>query len=153
MILRLVLAAPVAGIVFFALWPWLYRDTLIRTLGYLGFFSDHYQVPMWYLGQVTSFPPWHFPFVMVLAVMPAFLTVLYIAGAARVFRDPTERALGGLLVIGALVPMIALTTGKMTVFNNDRFLMPSFPYLAALAGIGAVDDSLDPPQVLLAVHP
>jgi 4-amino-4-deoxy-L-arabinose transferase-like glycosyltransferase len=136
MILRLGLAIPISGAVFFALWPWLYRDTLNRTLGYLGFFSDHNPVPMLYLGQVTSFPPWHFPFVIVLAVVPAFLTLLYIAGVVRTFRDPTGLALGGLLVIGALVPMIALTTGKMTVFNNDRFLMPSFPYLAALAGIG-----------------
>lgn len=135
-ILRLALAIPIAGAVFFAFWPWLYRDTFSRTLGYLGFFSDHYPVPMLYLGQVTSFPPWHFPFVIVLVVVPTVLTLLYIAGAVRIFRAPTGRALGGLLIIGALVPMIALTTGKMTVFNNDRFLMPSFPYLAALAGIG-----------------
>ena len=135
-ILRLALAIPIAGVVFFAFWPWLYRDTFSRTLGYLGFFSNHGHVPMWYLGQVLSFPPWHFPFVMVLAVVPAALTLLYMAGAVRIFRRQTGRALGGLLLIGALVPMLALTTGKITVFNNDRFLMPSFPYLAALAGIG-----------------
>jgi hypothetical protein len=44
--------------------------------------------------------------------------------------------LGGLLFINALVPLLALTTGKSMVYDNDRLFMPAFLFLAALAGMG-----------------
>src|SRR4030042_64896 len=45
-------------------------------------------------------------------------------------------SLGGLLFLNALVPLLALTTGKSMVYDNERLLMHVFPFLAALAGMG-----------------
>ncbi|HSB03363.1 MAG TPA: hypothetical protein VLE49_22120, partial [Anaerolineales bacterium] len=40
------------------------------------------------------------------------------------------------LFLNALVPLLALTTGKNMVYDNERLLMHVFPFLAALAGMG-----------------
>jgi hypothetical protein len=44
--------------------------------------------------------------------------------------------MGILFVFNALVPMIALAVGESMVYDNERLFMPTFVYIAALAGIG-----------------
>jgi hypothetical protein len=127
------------------IWPWLYREFVPRALEYLLFLTiDHWEIGQWYLGRFTMPPPWHFPFLIVVAVVPLTLTLLYMLGIARTVvdracpecREGNTRAFGGLLVLGALVPMLALAAGGSAVYDNDRMLMSSFPFLAALAGLG-----------------
>jgi hypothetical protein len=43
--------------------------------------------------------------------------------------------LGGLFVLGALTPMVLLMAAQ-EVYDNERLFMPTFPFLAALAGLG-----------------
>jgi 4-amino-4-deoxy-L-arabinose transferase-like glycosyltransferase len=118
-------------------WPWLYHESVERMWEYVRFLTvDHWEIGQWYLGRFYTPPPWHFTFVMVFAVVPLVLTVLCVVGIARAIVERQERALGSLLIIGALVPMLALAIGQSMVYDNDRLFVPSFPYLAALAGIG-----------------
>ena len=118
-------------------WPWLYRYSVERMWEYVRFVTfDHWEIGQWYLGRFYMPPPWHFAFVMVFAVVPLVLTVLYVVGIAREIVEKRERELGGLLIIGALIPMLALAIGQSMVYDNDRLFMPSFPYLAVLAGLG-----------------
>ncbi len=118
-------------------WPWLYRESVERLVEYVRFVTvDHWEIGQWYLGRFYMPPPWHFTFVMVFAVVPLVLTVLYVVGIARAIVEKRERTLGVLLIIGALVPMLVLAVGQSMVYDNDRLFVPSFPYLAALAGIG-----------------
>jgi 4-amino-4-deoxy-L-arabinose transferase-like glycosyltransferase len=118
-------------------WPWLYHESVERMWEYVRFVTiDHWEIGQWYLGRLHMPPPWHFTFVMVFAVLPLVLTVLYVAGIVRTIAEKRERELGVLLVIAALVPMLALAIGQSMVYDNDRLFMPSFPFLAALAGIG-----------------
>jgi len=119
------------------LWPWLYPDLLGRLDAYIRWITvDHWKIGQWYLGQFHMPPPWHFAFVMTLAIVPLALTVLYLAGIVRVARQRQLRAFGGLLVLSALTPVLALAVGESMVYDNDRLFMPAFPFLAALAGLG-----------------
>jgi hypothetical protein len=120
-----------------ALWPWLYSDLWGRLDAYIRWITvDHWKIGQWYLGRFYMPPPWHFSFVMTLAVVPLALTALYLTGIVRVVRQLWLRAFGGLLVLSALTPLLALAIGKSMVYDNDRLFMPALPFLAALAGLG-----------------
>jgi 4-amino-4-deoxy-L-arabinose transferase-like glycosyltransferase len=120
-----------------ALWPWLYPDLLGRLDAYIRWITvDHWKIGQWYLGRFTMPPPWHFSFVMTLSVVPLALTFLYLTGIVRVVRQRPLRAFGGLLVLSALTPLLALAIGETVVYDNERLFMPVFPFLAALAGLG-----------------
>jgi hypothetical protein len=64
------------------------------------------------------------------------LTLLSAVGALHIIGGSRAQSLGWLFIIGAVIPILVLASGKAQVFDNDRLLMPSFPFLAALAGIG-----------------
>jgi 4-amino-4-deoxy-L-arabinose transferase-like glycosyltransferase len=134
---RLVIMGLSGFVVAVTLWPWMYHDTLGRLQAYLDFMTvNHYEVVQYYFGHFRSPPPWHFPFVMTLVVVPLTLTLLYSLGAVRVIREKRRDSLGWLLILGAAVSLIVLATGRSQVFDNERLLMPVFPFLAALAGTG-----------------
>jgi hypothetical protein len=135
--LRLVVMALVGLGVLWMTWPWLYYDPLARGLDYLQFLTvSHWQIPQYYLGRNYLPPPWHFPFVMVWAVVPLGTTILYICGALRSLTSRDGRAFGMLVLLNALFPLAVLAAGRSMVYDNDRLFMPAFPFLAALAGIG-----------------
>lgn len=134
---RLVLMGLTAIPVFFAVWPWLYHQTLERVITYIGFVTtNHWQIGQFYLGKFYLPPPWHFGFVMTWAVLPLGLTVLSLVGIIRAGRWKQNKGLGFLLFLSALTPILAISTGKSMVYDNDRLIMVAFPFLAALAGAG-----------------
>lgn len=134
---RFVIMGFTAILVFFLVWPWMYTHTLDRIIEFLLFMtSEHYLIGQHYLGQYFMPPPWHFSFVMLLAVLPLGLTLLYMLGIFRTLRVKEDRTLGGLLILSALVPMLALASGKTLVYDNDRLMMVTYPFLACLAGVG-----------------
>ncbi len=135
--MRFVIMGFTAIFVFFLVWPWMYVHTLDRIIEFLLFMtSEHYLIGQYYLGQFFMPPPWHFTFVILWAVLPLGLTLLYMLGIFRTLRVKEDRALGGLLILSALVPMLALASGKTLVYDNDRLMMVTFPFLACLAGVG-----------------
>jgi 4-amino-4-deoxy-L-arabinose transferase-like glycosyltransferase len=137
LLFRLVVAAAVAVPIFWILWPWLYYDTSKRLIEYLLFpFFAHWSNHQFYLGQVYTSPPWHFPFVMIWSVVPLGTTLIYLAGTVRTAINRRLRPFGVLLILSALVPLLAVASGRFIAFDNERFLMTSFPFLAALAGLG-----------------
>jgi 4-amino-4-deoxy-L-arabinose transferase-like glycosyltransferase len=134
---RLIVMGVTAIPVFIAVWPWLYMDTVERLKAYILFVtSEHWEIGQYYLGEFHMPPPWHFGFVMIWAVIPLGLTVLYFTGIFRAGTAKRDSALGGLLFLSALTPIIAISTGKSMVYDNERLLMVSFPFLAGLAGAG-----------------
>ena len=117
------------------LWPWLYHDSWSRTVEYIQFMTlDHYGIEQWYLHHLYTPPPWHYPFVITLAVVPFTTTVLALIGSLSVVRQ--RNAVGCLLVIGALIPLLIMATGRSQLYDGERLWMPSFPFIAALAGVG-----------------
>ena len=143
LLVRLVLAGVIAFFVFMFTWPWLYPAPVGRMIGYILFITvDHWKIGQYYLHAFHMPPPWHFPFLITIAVLPLTLLLALVVGVARTVKEKEHRALGTLFVFCTLVPMLALSIGQSMVYDNDRLFMPAFVYIAALAGIG-VDWALD----------
>ena len=134
---RLVVMGLVAVPVFVVIWPWLYVDGAAHLGEYLWFVTvGHWEIGQYYFGQFYMPPPWHFGFVMTWAVLPLTLTALYITGIVRTRKPRQDGGLGLLLLLSALTPILAISIGQSMVYDNERLIMATFPFLAALAGIG-----------------
>jgi 4-amino-4-deoxy-L-arabinose transferase-like glycosyltransferase len=134
---RLVLAGIIAFPVFLLSWPWLYPAVVERIEEYVRFITiDHWEIGQFYLHEFHMPPPWHFPFVMLFAVVPLTIFVLSLVGIFRTSREKAHRAMGIMFIFNALVPLLALSIGETMVYDNERLFMATFIYIAALAGIG-----------------
>ncbi len=134
---RLVLASIIAFPIFLFSWPWLYPALLERIEEYVRFITvDHWEIGQFYLHEFHMPPPWHFPFVMLFAVVPLTVFLFSLIGVARTVKEGSHRSMGVLLLLNALVPMLALSIGQSMVYDNERLFMATFAYMAALAGIG-----------------
>jgi 4-amino-4-deoxy-L-arabinose transferase-like glycosyltransferase len=136
---RLFAMGAVAVPVFFLSWPWLYHQTIERTVAYVRFITvDHWQIGQWYLDQFYMPPPWHFPFVITAVVVPVAVLLLFFVGIGRVWVQQGERPFGGYLLLNAFIPLIAVSIGQSMVYDNDRLFMPAMPFVATLAAVGLV---------------
>lgn len=134
---RLLFASIMAFPVFLSTWPWLYPAPLERIKEYLLFLTTyHWEIGQWYLHEFHMPPPWHFPFVMVIAVVPLTFLLFYWVGIARIAKEKKHRSLGVFFLLNSLVPLLALAIGKTMVYDNDRLFMPAFVFIAAISGIG-----------------
>ncbi len=136
-------------------WPWLWHDTWARAVEYVSFHLHHYQVATTYFGTVTNLAPWHYAPVMVSLTTPVVVGVLVVVGVwAMVGRSvdspsPARRGGWGVRHDGHGSPVALLLLWALAVnilpsmlpwapkYNGVRLFLPIFPYLAALAGIGA----------------
>jgi hypothetical protein len=137
--IRLVLMGLIGVGVFLLSWPWLYHDVLNHLTGFVGFMTtDRLPVEQYYFGKIYTPPPWHFPFIITIVVVPFSILVLSAIGAVSLMRHREDRPFGGLLLIAIFACLVIFATGLGQVFDNDRFMIPVFPYIAILAGIGFV---------------
>jgi 4-amino-4-deoxy-L-arabinose transferase-like glycosyltransferase len=135
--LRILVATVIGCVLFIALWPWLYYDTGNRLLEFFQFMSvAHWKIPQFYLGQMYMPPPWHFPFVIVFAVVPLGTLCLAAIGMGGLIHRKDMRESAFVLLVSMLLPLLLLSIGQSMVFDNDRLMMPAFPFLACCAGIG-----------------
>jgi 4-amino-4-deoxy-L-arabinose transferase-like glycosyltransferase len=146
-ILRLMAMGAIGVATFLAMWPWLWHDTLNRLMYYVLMASRFKDRPQFYLGQTPSHVPWHYPFVITLAVVPLAITVMYLLGTwtilsrrgARDDLDGVRRGhdeTGWLLLLNAVTPLLFAATGLQAAYSGERHFIPAFPYLACLAGVG-----------------
>ena len=125
--------------VFVLSWPWLYHDILIRLMAYVGFMTTgRLPVEQYYFGRFYTPPPWHFPFIMTFLVVPFSIFLLAVVGTVSMMRHREDRPFGTLMLLGIFGCLVIFTSGIGQVFDDERFMMPVFPYLAALAGVGFI---------------
>ncbi len=132
---RLILAGPLGLLTVITLFPWLWSDTVARLEGWIRFFTvSHYEIYQYYLGKTYLELPWHFPIVTVLTTMPVSLLILAGIGAARALRPGPTQSAAALWLINALLMVIWFMRPASRAF--DRLLMPTYVFLAPLAGLG-----------------
>lgn len=122
--------------VFIVTWPWLYHDTMNRLVYYLLMASRFKDRPQYYLGQLASHVPWHYPFVITVAVVPLAIVVMAVIGAYRVMRRKPADPTGYLLLLNLAVPLLVAATPFQAAYSGERHFIPAYPYLACLAGMG-----------------
>ena len=132
---RLFTSFGIGAVVFFAIWPWLWRDPVGRTWEFLtwaGGLQDERLT--FYLGQWWAGAPWHYPLVMLVALVPLAVAVAGIIGVVRLFVDGSP-ASGFLLMNLALVVAVA-GSGLVPVYGGPRQFLAAFLLWALCAGVG-----------------
>jgi 4-amino-4-deoxy-L-arabinose transferase-like glycosyltransferase len=157
--MSLVSMAILGPIVFYALWPYLWYDTLARVQWYVNFHLNHEYYNIEFLGKnyYTAPSPKSYLPIMVLATVPAVTLLLFAVGAvergaegARRFAgwlrelahkpgegtkgDPRETDL--LLALSIAVAMGPWLLPATPIFGGTKHWMPAYPALALFAGRG-----------------
>lgn len=127
----------IAVVIFVLAWPWLYRDLPGHLLEYVQRMSvGHWEIAQYYLGQSYLRPPWHYPFVIAAATVPAALVALALLGALRVILSGRSDEGGWLVLLNALVPLVFFSVISTQAYGGERLFLVVFPFIALLAGIG-----------------
>jgi hypothetical protein len=96
--LSLASMATIGPAVFYALWPYVWHDTMARLEWYADFHLNHEYYNIEYLGRNYSSPPSpksYLP-VMILATVPAVTLLLFVVGSVERFGVNAARAVGWL---------------------------------------------------------
>lgn len=135
---RAILPLSIVGLtgfaVFFAGWPWLWLDPVSHVMKYLGRTTDRPTLYCWYFGErfADKAVPWHFPFVMTLASLPA-VSVVGLLGrvGARGFD-----AVDGLSMFSILLPLCIFAVPGVPVYDGTRLFLIVMPAIALMAARG-----------------
>jgi 4-amino-4-deoxy-L-arabinose transferase-like glycosyltransferase len=156
----LVAMAVIGPIVFYALWPYIWNDTLARLDWYFNFHVHHEYYNIEFLGRNYFGPPSPKSYLplMVLATVPSVTLLLFCVGAferaaagakrlAAWVRDALDVPGGGspsadpletdlLLGLSLAVAMGPFFLSKTPIFGGTKHWMPAYPVLALFAGRG-----------------
>jgi 4-amino-4-deoxy-L-arabinose transferase-like glycosyltransferase len=146
--------AAIGPFVFFALWPWIWFDTIERVKGYVQFHVNHEYYNMVFFGQTYWRPPMprSYAWVMTAATVPAVTLILFFIGAlSRVkktvgalffspmsahMKDYDPRATDLLWAIGVFVQYAPWTLPSTPIFGGTKHWFTAYPFLCLFAGTG-----------------
>ena len=137
----------VGPLVFIALWPWLWFDTIPHVREWLNFHFSHVHYNFEYLGENWNGPPypWHVPIVTTLFTVPVATLVAAALGAGtlvvRAWRREamhanTAPALLLLLSAGVAMGPFILTT--VPIFGAEKHWAAAIPTICIFGAIGIV---------------
>lgn len=151
---------PILGpLVFLALWPWMWFDTVARFKEYFVFHFDHVYYNMEFLGKnyFDAPSPLGYMPLMLVGTVPTITLVLFAIGAGshvprllqgigKFFRrsSPTHESVGTasyptlllFIAIGAALGPWFLT--KTPIFGGTKHWITAYPFMAIFAGHGLV---------------
>jgi 4-amino-4-deoxy-L-arabinose transferase-like glycosyltransferase len=148
----------IGPLVFLALWPYLWFDTIHRVGSYFGFHLHHPFYNIAYFNVTYFQPPFpvSYPFVMSLVTVPLTTSVLCVIGCFARLRltamrwlgrswklpagvrekEDSQRGLTFFMMINMLVPMLIIALPSTPIFGGTKHWSPSWPFIALLAGFG-----------------
>jgi hypothetical protein len=135
-------------LVFYALWPWIWRDTLPRLQQYAEFHLGHEYYNMEFLGRTYWQPPMPraYAWVMTAATVPLITVLLSALGAfsalSSAVRDQDEPSavrsdyvFWGVSLLLSYAPWLSTNT---PIFGGTKHWMTAYPFLCLFAGLGFV---------------
>src|SRR3712207_6837940 len=127
---RLFASTCVGAAVFFALWPWLWRDPVGRTWEFLtwtaGLQDERFT---YYLGEWWAGAPFHYPLAALVALVPLAVAAAGVLGVVRLFGEARNPAAGWVLLNLTLVVAVA-GSGLVPIYGGPRQFLPAFPLWA-----------------------
>lgn len=138
----LAVGLPVALLTFFVLNPPLWEDPLH---GWLEFFElnlhrgARFNIPILFLGESHHLGnplPWYNTLLWTAVTVPAGTLLLFAIGTVAVCRRFRKDRMGILLATNWLALLIVRALPMTPPHDGVRLLLPSFAFLAALAGVG-----------------
>lgn len=156
--LPLVSMAVLAPLVAWALWPWMWSDTVARLLEYVEFHRQHSWYNMEFLGRNYNQPPmpWSYAAVMTWATVPTALLLLAglglglgvrrelrtiatpPSGAARFVRPlPPGWSRLDVVWLGVLglFPIALISLPSTPIFGGTKHWITAYPFLALAAAL------------------
>jgi len=131
----LLLAPPI----FYALWPWIWHDTLPRLREYVAFHTGHEYYNMEFLGRTYWQPPMPraYAWLMTLGTVPLVTLLLALVGATyALFRDRrTDYALWAVSILASYAPWLSSHT---PIFGGTKHWLTAYPFVALFAALGFV---------------
>jgi hypothetical protein len=150
--LALLAMAIIGPMTFFALWPWIWFDTVARLTGYVQFHLNHDYYNMIFLGVTYWKPPMPrgYAWVMTAATVPTITLVLFGVGvwtpvrrwAGRLFARPVGRSVSDtgsaylLWLIGIAVAYAPWLSTNTPIFGGTKHWLTAYPFLCLFAGVG-----------------
>jgi hypothetical protein len=159
--LRILCMQIIAAVIFLMVWPWLYHDTgahLAEFSQWAGITNMSRKITDVFSGE-TNRPvdkklekqfganssgirkdgkatiPWHYPFDVISVVLPAPTLLLWIAGSIIFFLHWKDSA-KAFFFIGSWFPLVITAMPGIPIYDMERFLLISMPFIAIMAGIG-----------------
>ncbi len=162
---NLVTMAVLGPLVLYALWPWLWSDTITRIQEWVEFHTHHVYYNMEFLGKnyyEPPSPPGYMP-LLVIATVPGITMLLFFIGIfdrlralvlrfaasfkkenaqpgasrAEDARKPARHAEADVLIFLAFsAPLAVFLLPATPIFGGTKHWLPAYPFLAMLAGHG-----------------
>ncbi|MFH1269024.1 MAG: glycosyltransferase 87 family protein [Planctomycetota bacterium] len=138
----LALGTPIAAVTFFLLNPPLWHHPF---QGWITFFGlnlsrGEFNISTQFLGRMYNLDhplPWYNTLVWTGITVPTGILLLMGVGAVVVLRRWREDRAGTLLLLNGLVLLVVRALPWAPPHDGVRLFLPSFAFLAALAGVGA----------------
>lgn len=148
--------ATIGPVVFFAIWPWMWFDTVNRVIQYVSFHFNHYGIYFLYFGTLfdkNPYAPWHAPLTMAAITIPLATSGLALLGLwlgrtaiwSRLRRPQTYsesyKREGDLVLYSILQAVVAIALVCFSggpKYGGAKLFMPMYPFLCLLAGYGAL---------------
>jgi 4-amino-4-deoxy-L-arabinose transferase-like glycosyltransferase len=124
----------------YALWPWLWHDTLPRLRAYVQFHTQHDYYNMEFLGRTYWQPPFPrgYAWLMTLGTLPLITLLLSGLGGAMVIarhRSNSDYVFWGVSILLSYAPWLSTST---PIFGGTKHWITAYPFLCLLAGVGFV---------------
>jgi hypothetical protein len=125
-------------LVTFALWPWLWHDTLPRVREYVTFHTGHDYYNMEFLGRTYWKPPMPraYAWVMTLATVPLVTLVLAAIGACVSLGPGGRRSDQALWAASIFVSYAPWLSSGTPIFGGTKHWITAYPFLCLFAGLG-----------------
>jgi hypothetical protein len=138
---------------FYALWPWIWHDTVPRLREYVAFHTGHEYYNMEFLGRTYWKPPMPrgYAWLMTLATVPLVTLVLATIGGVAALRGEGRKASGGdddaqasdtfrsdwvlwaVSILASYAPWLSTST---PIFGGTKHWITAYPFLCLFAGLG-----------------
>jgi len=131
--------AMLGPVVFFALWPWLWRDTALRLREYVAFHTGHEYYNMEFLGRTYWKPPMPrgYAWLMTLGTVPLVTLVLALVGGVAAARKSAEnRRVYAFWAVSIAMSYAPWLSSGTPIFGGTKHWMTAYPFLALFAGLG-----------------
>jgi 4-amino-4-deoxy-L-arabinose transferase-like glycosyltransferase len=132
-------------LLFYALWPWLWRDTTARLLEYVRFHTGHEYYNMEFLGRTYFEPPMPlgYAWLMTADTVPLITLALAVVGAVTALRrarkvEDSHRSDYAFWAVSLVLSYAPWLSPNTPIFGGTKHWMTAYPFLCLFAGLGFV---------------
>lgn len=125
-------------LLFYALWPWLWHDTVARLREYVAFHTGHEYYNMEFLGRTYWKPPMPhgYAWLMTLATVPLVTLTLSAVGAWAARKPSETRSQHLFWAVSIFMSYAPWLSSGTPIFGGTKHWLTAYPFLCLFAGLG-----------------